>query len=311
MKLYLSRHDKLADKVETALRSIQRDRPKLWDLISPELLAWEARTSVTHGSRRSGSVLSDEPEDGFGHTPSTLDRDEWGPDDWDNYERWVGHQDWWGTDEWVDNPSPTGGRPSSNPGSPWKSKKALVPLNKRDQLKQLLTSCGKKMGVDNLDFKMLCELLDESFSETLLPDQLMGWIVLQKAGLTAQERSTLLGVSRGHEHLSLSSISQALRNQWEDTELREHDKKSFKEAHVVDEEVEPPEAEAEDAHWAEDEHEHEDWDELPEKKVYAVDGEDPESEDLEAYEAEILDLSDPDEQEAWQEAYENFREQRK
>ena len=37
----------------------------------------------------------------------------------------------------------------------------------------------------------------------------------------------------GHKHLCLETVSRALINQWEDTELMEHDRKAFRDAHVV------------------------------------------------------------------------------
>ena len=98
----------------------------------------------------------------------------------------------------------------------------------------------------------------------------MGWTVLQQAGLTAQKRSTLLGVSRGHEHLPLSSISKALRNQWEDAELRERDRKSFCEANFADDEVGSREDGNAEAHCAEhDAHHQADWEEKPGEQLNA------------------------------------------
>ena len=55
-----------------------------------------------------------------------------------------------------------------------------------------LTNIGKRTG-DVPELRQLCELLDAHFSERLLPDQLMGWLILHRAGLTAQERSAILG----------------------------------------------------------------------------------------------------------------------
>ena len=57
----------------------------------------------------------------------------------------------------------------------------------------------------------------------MFPNQFLGWLVLQRSGLGPQERSVILAQSQG---LELTAIEEALKRQWDDTELREHDSKA-------------------------------------------------------------------------------------
>ena len=94
-------------------------------------------------------------------------------------------------------------------------------VSKRKQLEDLLVEIGKQLK-SAIKVKPLCDLL-ENFQEGLFPNQFLGWLVLQRSGLGPQERSVILAQSQG---LELGPIEEALKRQWDDTELKEHDGKA-------------------------------------------------------------------------------------
>ncbi len=53
-----------------------------------------------------------------------------------------------------------------------------------------------------------------------MPDTFTGWLLLQRSGLAPTERATILATSGG---LELKGIDKALREQWNDSELKERD----------------------------------------------------------------------------------------
>lgn len=63
----------------------------------------------------------------------------------------------------------------------------------------------------------------ETHRTEILPPVLMGWILLHKSGLSPPERAAILG-SSGNK-LELKEVELALREQWLDGDLREHDKR--------------------------------------------------------------------------------------
>ena len=91
-------------------------------------------------------------------------------------------------------------------------------ISRRRRLEELLFSIGQKVGVSE-DFTSLCTLL-EDFQDGIFPTQFLGWLLLQRSGLGPQERSVILSQSKG---LELNAVEEALKRQWDDTELKEHD----------------------------------------------------------------------------------------
>lgn len=75
------------------------------------------------------------------------------------------------------------------------------------------------------DVKGLKEVL-ENFRPGLLPSLLSGWLLLQRSGLTAQERAAVRASAKNS--LDVTAIETALRDQWADAELRERDMLSRK-----------------------------------------------------------------------------------
>merc|ERR1712087_875176 len=62
--------------------------------------------------------------------------------------------------------------------------------------------------------------------ETLIPPVMAGRLLLQRAGLNAQERAGVL--SSAKNSLNLKNIEAALRDQWADVDLKEHDAQNRK-----------------------------------------------------------------------------------
>ena len=97
------------------------------------------------------------------------------------------------------------------------------------------------------DVKDLAEVL-ENFRPGMLPPVLSGWLLLQRSGLTAQERATVLASAKNS--LDVTAIETALRDQWADAELRERDalakRNLAKRAFLGQEEEEPGEQEESD-----------------------------------------------------------------
>ncbi|CAK0867694.1 unnamed protein product, partial [Prorocentrum cordatum] len=73
---------------------------------------------------------------------------------------------------------------------------------------------------DDVDIKALKEVATEA-RETLIPSVMVGWLLLQRAGLNAQERAGAL--SSAKNSLNLKNIEAALRDQGADVDLKEHD----------------------------------------------------------------------------------------
>ena len=99
--------------------------------------------------------------------------------------------------------------------------RAPVKQTRTQQLEDLLIEIGVTTNCDE-NFIKLCKLLDQ-FQEGIFPTQFLGWQLLQRSGLGPQERSTILAQSQG---LELNAIEEALKRQWDDTELRERDAKA-------------------------------------------------------------------------------------
>ena len=78
---------------------------------------------------------------------------------------------------------------------------------------------------DDVDIKALKEVAME-LRETLIPPVMAGWLLLQRAGLNAQERAGVL--SSAKNSLNLKNIEAALRDQWADVDLKEHDAQNRK-----------------------------------------------------------------------------------
>ena len=92
----------------------------------------------------------------------------------------------------------------------------------RDELTELLISIGGTYSQEDGKLEQLANLIDAHWQDALLPGVLTGWLLLQRSGLNGQERSTVIATSAT---LSQQDIERALKQQWQDTELKERDSK--------------------------------------------------------------------------------------
>ena len=94
--------------------------------------------------------------------------------------------------------------------------------NLREDLENTLRALGDITGACP-ELEKLCNLLDGNWRTQLLPETFTGWLLLQRSGLSPPERATILAMSKG---LDLKAIESALREQWNDSELKERDMRS-------------------------------------------------------------------------------------
>ena len=109
---------------------------------------------------------------------------------------------------------------------------------------------------EDADVKDLKAVL-ENFRNSMLPPSLSGWLLLQRSGLNAQERATVLASAKNS--LDVSAIEAALRDQWADAELRERDAHTrkapgFKKAFLGEDGAEEGDEDAEEAEEEEEAH---------------------------------------------------------
>ena len=76
---------------------------------------------------------------------------------------------------------------------------------------------------DDEDIKQLAEVM-QHIRTTTIPPSMAGWLLLQRCGLSAQERTTVLASAKND--LSIDKVEKALKDQWSDHDLRERDEHS-------------------------------------------------------------------------------------
>lgn len=128
---------------------------------------------------------------------------------------------------------------------------AIVRANEAELIQELV-EVGEILGARNPLFLRVLNQIQAGWKEGILPSVLSGWVLLNKAGLTGQERATVLaasGMSGRGPALKLENVETALKQQWEDAELKDRDGRTRPASgHGVfdsDEEMIPAEPEAE------------------------------------------------------------------
>ena len=114
----------------------------------------------------------------------------------------------------------------------WVEKESEVPKNKLESLAYHIAQISQETGM-TFDLEKVIEIVSQTWRNSPLPDLLTGWNLLQKSGLSAQERATILAASSmsvgGSASkigaIKLALIESALQTQWQDEELRERDDK--------------------------------------------------------------------------------------
>ncbi|CAK0882425.1 unnamed protein product, partial [Prorocentrum cordatum] len=189
MKAYAQR-----SRTTTEIKLVKKMRPE------------EKTESVTLESTR-------EREGPEGDDEGAEDDGSW-KDENDGY--WKGS--WWYGSSWWSS-SPTG-----SAGWTWPQGTTSLKAHKKVTLKEKATDalCSLMarfdLGDDDADIKALKGVATEA-RETLIPSVMAGWLLLQRAGLNAQERAEVL--SSAKNSLNLKNIEAALRGQWADVDLKE------------------------------------------------------------------------------------------
>jgi hypothetical protein len=225
MKLYTARHTFQLGKLEKAMAGLKTSTETLWSTVQKQVQKYmDALSSEDEDEEEEGK--EEEAETQSSSSLPGFPRHKEG-----------GDEDTRSTHSKASKTSKTSKRSGSQSGkkswtaeewAAWKAGKWVEPTDKkikvvpkRKQLEDMLISMGKKLKSAE-EVKPLCDLL-EHFQEGLFPNQFLGWLVLQRSGLGPQERSVILAQSQG---LELGPIEEALKRQWDDTELKEHDSKA-------------------------------------------------------------------------------------
>ncbi|CAK0843897.1 unnamed protein product [Prorocentrum cordatum] len=208
MKAYAQRSRIVADKLDQSFRRIDEKDTTTEIKLAKKMRPEEKTESVTLESTR-------EREGPEGEDEGAEDDGSW-KDENDGY--WKGS--WWYGSSWWSS-SPTG-----SAGWTWPQATTSLKAHKKVTLKEKATDALCSLMArfdledDDTDIKALKEVATEA-RETLIPSVMAGWLLLQRAGLNAQERAGVL--SSAKNSLNLKNIEAALRDQWADVDLKEHD----------------------------------------------------------------------------------------
>ena len=256
MKAYAQRSRIAADKLERAFQKVEKKRQTDVHTLRPRITPPENDEVTSWSSARRGPPAS---EGAARSDAGSAAGEEAAEQPWDQGRGWRG---WWsGGGGW---------------GRPWKDQAANRRINVRAQKR----ASPSEKGIEALEnlmgrFDLPEEDDDVAALKTIvlqarsgfLPGTMAGWLLLQRSGLTAQERASVLASAKNS--LDLPDIEVALRDQWADAELRERDehhkqprtRKAFYGDYEGDgdEEEEPAdpddwdEREAKDAWWGDEE----------------------------------------------------------
>jgi hypothetical protein len=233
MKLYVQRHSTLVNRLEKAMRLVEKDKKGWWDIIRPKIRRTTSSQKSTLTSSSTTSPAASDAEDGESEDPENDPETDF-EGVWPNTKEpdkdykagsrrskksdkgqkppvKYSQKEW---DDWH-----AGKRTCSDDAAT----KKLVPRTQAEELEQILIALGEKVGSENPDLEKLQSILDRGWRQTLLPDTFTGWLLLQRSGLAPTERATVLATSGG---LELKAIDKALREQWNDSELKERDGRS-------------------------------------------------------------------------------------
>ena len=203
MKAYAQRSRIVAEKLDQGFRRIEEK-----DVSYSIKLEKKARPAEKQESAREEASVVDADDD-----EETKSWDNVGDSRWKNY--------WWYDSSWWS--SSTGSHGKSH--WEWPQQTASLKAHKKITLKERATEalCSLMarfdLDEDDVDIKALKEVAME-LRETLIPPVMAGWLLLQRAGLNAQERAGVL--SSAKNSLNLKNIEAALRDQWADVDLKEH-----------------------------------------------------------------------------------------
>ena len=183
-------------------------KPKVWKRRTPvqeepaEEDENEEEYEEDHPAFAGDNAYSDNDDQTSAKRAKTRDHGDW---DWENWK--------WDYDE-----------------GKWVERNDEIPKNKLELLAHYLGKLSQEAGMTD-DLEKIIEIISQTWRSSPLPDLLTGWNLLQKSGLSAQERATILAASSmsvGNTSsklgaIKLALIEQALQTQWQDEELKERD----------------------------------------------------------------------------------------
>ena len=239
MKKYITEHKQMQQKVEKAMGVLETKRAKHLDILG--LIKKEAAKEASvaeggsHHSRNAATATSQaqvqtprttgsspdvqadeeadaaqEEADGLGDDDGGGYQSQWQPWWWSS--SWQSQQQWWGASDWED--KTTTKKPFTRKWYETFQEKAIRALTR--------VVVDNELDPEDGDVKILITAV-EKIRDTIFPDMFTGWLLLQRSGLDATERATIL--ARTTESLAQKDIENALMSQWMDGDLRERDRK--------------------------------------------------------------------------------------
>ena len=226
MRQFIQAHRHLQNKVEVALEKIEKKIREKFDYRGQlRTLVQTLKARETPRTTPAPSVLSvaeDGQEQGVQAQEATWEPlDEEAPPETDPWTQWNQSRSWWswwGSNAWWD---------SGVPEAPEQVVKfEPQPFQSlREKAWAAIQNIAKRLSIKNEkdpDLEIMITML-EKHRDRLFPSTFTGWLMLQRSGLDATERSSILG--RTNDSLEQQDVETALLALWMDADLRDRDNK--------------------------------------------------------------------------------------